>query len=249
MNIVGPASPWSCGTHSEPLTVRRGAVYLDGDMMAFGDPDTALPLGSRSDTHVVVTPHRFASAKLDRLTPIVGRFNGGYAAFRNSSPGLAALAWWEAQCMARCPAVPASHAYADQKYLDTLHETYPGVWRSPHPGVNAAPWNIHDWPVSQQQGRVWVGSHPLVLYHFQGLRVYPGGLCQLYAGDLKLPAEVIRLIYRPYVRGLRRALERIRTVRPNFKHGTNRLFSLDAVHLELRRAVVGRSNLRHTHWV
>ena len=138
-------------------------IYLDSDMMAFSDPDLALP----SDGSVVLAPHRFATAAFAAFEPSVGRFNGGYAAFRNSKEGNAALAWWHERCIESCPAIPTATAYADQKYLDVLPGSFSGIRETAHKGLDTAPWNIQGYRVSERNSRVYIDDDPLLLYHYQ----------------------------------------------------------------------------------
>lgn len=189
---IAPEAPW--------------LIYVDTDMMFYGDPDSALPGGH---AHYLLTPHRFHPA-FEHFAARVGRFNAGYFAARNSAPGLEAVRWWTARCVESCSAVMAEDAYADQMYLDRLPATVPGAALSEHPGLNAAPWNIERYRISAREAGVWLDDAPLLLYHFQGLRVLNRWLVDLYAGERRVGWTIRELIYKPYLRELRSAARLVR---------------------------------------
>lgn len=175
------------------------AVWVDADMYVFGDLDGAL--ADAGDANVALTPHNFSLPEFKQHEPMVGRFNAGFAAFRNSKGGRAALDWWLARCLEGCPAVPIDGKYADQKYLDEIPNLFAPV-AALHVGVNAAPWNIFGKTIESRAGGIYVSGQPLLLYHFQGLRVVRRWMFDLYAALRALPAPVQRLIYRPYTAAL-----------------------------------------------
>jgi hypothetical protein len=183
-------------------------VWLDADMFAFGDLDSIF--AKNTSSHVALTPHRFSSAEFARFEPVVGRFNAGFVAFRNSDEGCSALVWWGDRCLESCPSQPAEGRYADQKYLDEIADRFPGVASLTQAGVNAAPWNTIDQAVTQRDGRPLVAGESLFLYHFQGLKVIRSWLFDLYASSkFRLPKELRKLVYEPYLSALRSQFENI----------------------------------------
>lgn len=195
---------WTC----KPVVLRHAlqtdappdwAVWLDADMLVFGDLDAALV--GVGDANIALTPHDFSLPEFKQHEPVVGKFNAGFVAFRNSVEGRAALDWWLARCLEGCPAVPADGRYADQKYLDEIPLRFSGA-SALHAGVNAAPWNIFGKVLESRDGRVFIAGQPLLLYHFQGLRVIRHWMFDLYAALRALPAPVRRYIYDPYTAAL-----------------------------------------------
>lgn len=176
------------------------AVWVDSDIYAFDDPDRAL--AAYPDADVLLTPHRFAWPEVAAMEPVVGRFNAGYAAFRNSAGGHAALNWWLERCLESCSAVPGDDTYADQKYLERMPRLFANVAESDWPGLNCAPWNIVGQSVGRDGERVTVSGSPLLLYHFQGFRVMRPWALDFYAAKVALPAAAKSEIYRPYARDL-----------------------------------------------
>jgi hypothetical protein len=216
------------------------AVYLDGDMMAFGDPDLAL---AEPNAHVLLTPHRFTPA-FAQWEASAGVHNGGYAAFRNSPEGRAALDWWMASCLELCPAVPTRGVYADQTYLDHMPARFAGVVASRHKGLNAAPWNIDAYQVAERNGQVWCDDEPLLIYHFQGMRLYGLRLYDMYAAPHRIPSDVVRHIYRPHLRALSAATREVRAVLPGYTGGLQPFLTAPkTIYHQVRRLLTGTNNL------
>ena len=180
-------------------------VYVDTDMLFFGDPDSALP----AQSHWLITPHNFHPA-FEKYAATAGLHNAGYFAMRNSEQGRAAVRWWSERCIESCSVSSTDLIYADQKYLDRLASLFPFGGSSDHPGLNAAPWNVERYRLTSAGGAPMVDGRPLLLYHFQALRILSGSLVDLYAGDRRISPPARELVYRPYLNAVRRACERLR---------------------------------------
>lgn len=216
------------------------AVYLDGDMMAFDDPDLAL---APHEAHILLTPHRY-SPTFVKWQAVAGVHNGGYAAFRNTLEGRAALGWWTERCLELCPAVPTRGVYADQTYLDNMPDKFVGVVGSEQKGLNAAPWNIENYRVAEREGGIYCDQDPLLIYHFQGMRLYGARLYDMYAADHRLPADVVRHIYRPHLQALAVATREVCTLEPDFRGGLQPFLTAPrTVWHQLRRALNRTNNL------
>jgi len=215
-------------------------VYLDSDMMLFGDANRALEHPWTGD--FMITSHRFSS-DFSSFRPSVGDYNAGYVAFRNSARGCEALQWWMARCLEWCGAVPVTGKYADQKYLDEFPRLFGGE-PPDSPGLNAAPWNIDNYRVEANDGAVFLDGEPLLLFHFQGYKIHGRRLHDMYAGDRKLAPPVAEHVYRPYVRELARSIAH------TWRAGADRAWGIDSmvVHPRLiyqhgRKMLRGKSNL------
>ncbi|MGQ0663085.1 MAG: hypothetical protein ACT4P2_05775 [Pseudomonadota bacterium] len=218
------------------------AVYLDGDMMAFGDPDRGL--AAAAGANVVLTAHRFATPAFAIHEGPSGRYNAGYVACRSSPPARRALAWWGERCLEFCPNVPTADACGDQKYLEQLPGLFDGVHASAHKGLNAAPWNIEGYRVAVRDGTVFLDDDELLLFHFQGLQIFGARLYDLYAGHMKVPAEAARHIYRPYVLSLRAAIDSLRQATPGFRFGIDPIFKHPMrIMIQAKRLALGVNNL------
>ena len=216
-------------------------VYLDSDMMAFGDPNLGLEV--EKGTNVVITPHRPSNEYFSSFTDRAGRFNAGYVAFRKSVEGINALSWWKDRCFEGTPIIPRDGMYADQKYLDRLEVLFSGVVASEQKGLNAGPWNVVDNPVKVSDRKVYVDGHELLLFHMQGFKVLNYRIYDLYAGPVKIDQPMRELIYRPYVEHIAQAWRALERANGGYLQLTD--FPLRRARTwirELREITLGRSN-------
>lgn len=187
-------------------------AYLDSDMLAFNDLDEAIIQAANGD--FLLAPHRF-SESFQVFSSSAGLYNAGYVAFRASTLGRAAAARWRDLCIESCPAIPTADSYADQRHLERLRTEFPTGGESCHVGLNAAPWNIARYRVTNSNGAVLLNESPLLLYHFQALKILCSRWVELYDGEVKLCSEVCENIYVPYLNALANAyaeLARVTTV-------------------------------------
>jgi hypothetical protein len=219
------------------------AIFVDADTLAFGDLDLAIEQAGAAD--FLVTPHRFTK-KLLPFAPAVGCYNSGYLACRASTAGKMAAARWRDLCLQGCPVVPTDDAYSDQKYLERVMTEVVNGAECTHVGLNAAPWNIERYRVSEQSGRVHLDGAPLLLFHFQSLRVLSRNWLDLYPGELRLTKVVRSLIYLPYLHALSNAYAALRAFIPIEALGISPLPPGADTWLSLaKRVVLGQANLCH----
>lgn len=239
---------WTC----KPAVLRHAfqrdptldwGVYLDSDVMAFGNPNESL--AGLDAANVLLTPHRFSTPEMKAEEPLTGHFNAGYVAFRNTPEGNRALQWWLERCLELCPQVPTDGVYADQTYLDRMPPLFEGVIASPHEGLNAAPWNIEGCRIRSCEGRgVFINDDPLLLYHFQSLKMYTPRFFDLYPGTVRVRAEILHYIYRPYIQNLRECCRSLRSRFPGFPLGLAKLPGWPrGLAFDIKRLLQGRSNL------
>jgi len=220
---------WRC----KPLAIRRAmeeaatdewVVYLDSDMLVFGDIDQILERNAKSD--VCLTPHR-SSADFMRYQASSGFYNAGFVAFRNNQRGIEALDWWDKRCSERCSMVPTDNSYADQKYLEYMEEKFDFVNSVDDPGLNAAPWNIENYDIGKSDtGQIKLNEADLFLYHFQGMHFISSRVCEAYTGDLKLSRHLRDSIYGPYLREVASSYKHVRRSIPKYSGNFPRGVSL-----------------------
>ncbi len=177
-------------------------TYLDADLFFLADPSPIFDeVGSGS---VGIIEHRFPEA-LARLEQ-AGRYNVGWLTFRRDDAGLACLQWWRARCLEACSDLPSEGRYADQKYLDEWPARFDGVIVIQHRGANVAPWNIANYQLSGDEGRLTVDGEALLFFHFHGLRDRGRGLYETGLGGYGVTTSrlMMREIYLPYINALQR---------------------------------------------
>jgi hypothetical protein len=174
--------------------------YVDADIGFFGPLDSMLQ--EMQQASVYITEHRFPHHLHELL--VYGRFNVGVIGVRRCEQAIECLSTWRRQCIEWCFDRLEENRFGDQKYLDAWPGVYSGLKVSQHAGVNAAPWNKDNSQYTVADRQVFVNNQPLVCFHFQGLRLFSGGLVQPQAIDYGslLSPELESLVYRPYLRWL-----------------------------------------------
>ena len=198
-------------THHLLQTAAPGAfvTYLDADLMFYSDPGpifAEMSVGSMG-----FTPHNFRwrMAKLERY----GRYNVGWTSFRADENGIAGAKFWRDRSIEWCHDYVDGDRFADQKYLDQIAASFPGVVEIKTPGVNVAPWNFAHFRMTQAaDGKILVdGVNPLVFFHFHGLKPDGGRYFVNHLAYLEgFPAFVRDNLYIPYLKALQRTREEIR---------------------------------------
>ena len=176
--------------------------YLDADMFYFSDPR---PVEREVEaSSIAITPHRFRPELEGHRK--YGFYNVGWLSFRADSTGKECLAEWRRQCLEWCRDEPESGRFGDQGYLDGWPKRYRGIRVMDQPGFNEAPWNVEVLKLTKKDGRVFIGNHPLVLFHFQGLRRLGSHIFNPNWHDYHLPPsrKLIHWVYRPYLASLLR---------------------------------------------
>jgi hypothetical protein len=193
-------------TPSLPLFIMKhtpsldGITYVDADVFFFADPR---PIYEEiGESSIALIPHRF-EGRLRHLEAR-GLYNVGFLHFRRDRNALTFLNWWRDQCLVWCYDRLEGERFADQKYLDKVPELFEGVTVIKHIGANLAPWNVANYKITRDHHRVRVDGHPLLFYHFHGLRrithwLYDPNLMVYRVAPTK---ELKRDIYQPYIKTL-----------------------------------------------
>lgn len=179
-------------------------TYLDSDLWFLDSPQSVFD--ELGDGSVAIVPHRFSGPAAHSHAKH-GRYNVGWLTFRNDADGRACLEWWRARCLEWCYDRVEPTRYADQKYLDYFEERFRGVRAITHPGANLAPWNVDGHTVTQDASGIRVDAHPLVFFHFQGLRrVAPGTYdSNLASYGARMTPALRHGVFEPYLCALRDA--------------------------------------------
>jgi hypothetical protein len=182
----------------ERETGAEWVTYLDGDLYFYASAQSIYD--ELEDTSIAIIPHRYTS-KLQRLRKF-GTYNVGWVGARNDSDGIAVVKWWRGKCIEWCYDYVDGDRFADQGYLDSFARQSSRVKVIGNIGANLAPWNVGNYRIDFRDNRVMIDAvHPLVFFHFQGLRKGLGWFIfnshRVYRAPFS--KDVRNHIYKPYV--------------------------------------------------
>lgn len=172
-------------------------TYLDGDLFFYRSAEAIYR--ELENAAVAIIPHRYPPG-LQRLRKF-GTYNVGWVGARNDADGIAVIRWWRARCIEWCHDYVDGDRFADQGYLDAFPQ-FPRARVINNAGANLAPWNIGNYRIDfGDHGLLIDGVHPLIFFHFQGLR--KGLRWFIFNSHRVYRAPFSRVvrerIYRPYV--------------------------------------------------
>jgi len=234
---------WTCTPHLIRFVLDFYKVpqvtYLDADLCFYDKPSLLLAEMGQAQASVMITPHRYTPCYDKSAT--AGIYCVQFVAFNRDSRALKVIEWWQERCLEWCFARFEDGKFGDQKYLDDWPRRFEGIHVLEQFEGGVAPWNVQQYRLSLQSGKLYVDNRPLVFYHFQGYCYYRDGIHDF--GQYRLTQDVIDLLYRPYARELLRAHTEIHRVEESFQYGwANPKTSWRARAGQLRRALRGVSN-------
>jgi hypothetical protein len=179
-------------------------TYVDADMIFYSNPQILFQ--EMENDSILITEHRY-TRDYD-VSATHGIYCVQFMYFKNDKNGLTALQWWRDRCLEWCFAYLEDGKFGDQKYLDDWTVRFPGVHVLQHPGAGLAPWNIQQYSIEQTDGAIIIldkknGSpHPLVFFHFHGLKFFSDEKVACCAALYELGEAVKKILYFPYIRRL-----------------------------------------------
>ncbi len=171
--------------------------YIDADLYFF-NPLKAL-FDELGDASIGVVEHKFHWT--NRSKNKYGRFNVGWISFRNDDNGRKCVTDWSQQCIDWCYQKLDDGKYADQKYLDYWPKKYNNLKILKHKGANIAIWNIKNYILRLEKGRIYVDDQPLLFYHFAGLKQIDSYTFKTNLSSylVSLKGVLLNDIYKPYL--------------------------------------------------
>lgn len=152
------------------LEQHQRVLYLDPDTYLFNDLNPVYDELERSNivvTPATTTPVRDGHRPDDIEFLRVGVFNLGFIGVAATDESRRFLRWWSDRCLAEGFHETQSGLFVDQKWVNLAPCYFQGVCILKDPGVNMAPWNLHERQLSHIEGTYWVnGEVPLRLFHF-----------------------------------------------------------------------------------
>jgi hypothetical protein len=140
-------------------------TYVEADLFFLSSPEPLYEeLGHAS---IGILKHNWDSSHQHMAR--FGDHNVSWIMYRHDDIALTCLSEYRDQCLAWCRDYPDDGRLADQGYLDTWHQRYPGVRTLIHKGANKASWNLGNHTVTRTETGYRVDDSPLIFFHFHGL--------------------------------------------------------------------------------
>ncbi|HOR85791.1 MAG TPA: putative nucleotide-diphospho-sugar transferase [Bacillota bacterium] len=166
-------------------------LYLDADLYFFDNPEKLLSRKKR--WNVLLTTHK-----------VNKKANSGFIILRRTRVTDKILNWWYERCMEWCFSRNEKGKYGDQGYLNLLRKMFIGIRCLKISGINIAPWNFFNYDFIIEGGKLYVGRHRLIFFHFSGLRLRKSGVSTIIYGS-EIPCSICSV----YCRELRKAIDYI----------------------------------------
>lgn len=190
-----------------------GERFPDLEYIFYLDPDTVL-YGNMSEIEkefgmggrVLVTPHILTPISIDDKMPnesqflIYGIYNLGFLGLKNPQQSIGFLDWWKERTYHLGYNKTSEGLFVDQLWLNLVPIFFKDVIVSKHPGLNMAPWNLHERSLSFVNSRYYVNNvSPLIFYHFSNYKYSnPNSICINYDRyNFETRSDLI-LIYKTY---------------------------------------------------
>jgi hypothetical protein len=217
----------------------HSALFLDADFCFFDDVRSISALFEGASVGIV--PHNLYREK-KYLEPKMGKYNAGCVYFANDASARACLQWWSERVLEWCFARYEQGKQGDQVYLNAFPEKFSGVRIIAHKGVDAAPWNVPGYRVSERDKKPYLDGDPLILFHFHAFRILSPDTFLEFHRDV-FSGDVYRLIYGPYRERVRSVIRRVRENYPDFSFGFGSVGLSERAYLFLLRLPLLRSVL------
>jgi hypothetical protein len=158
------------------------AIFLDPDIRLF---DSVSHLFSKLlSANLLLTPHILSPIPMDGKTPreqtflIFGLYNLGFLGVSHSTESLNFLQWWKQRTYEHGFIDTYKGIFVDQLPVNLVPVFFQAVQVLHDPGLNMAPWNLHERELELSNGKLLVnGSDSLKFYHFSSFK----------AGNIELP--------------------------------------------------------------
>lgn len=161
--------------------------YVDPDILILNNL-TIIEKEFEASTKLLLTPHILSPIPLDNKTPgeniflNYGVFNLGFLGLKNPELSGHLLEWWKERTYHLGFDRTSEGLFVDQLWFNLVPIFFDNVKISMHPGLNMAPWNLHERKLNSERSVIFFGqSYPLVFYHFSKYNYFkPDLICSYY---------------------------------------------------------------------
>ncbi|MCJ7805530.1 glycosyltransferase [Patescibacteria group bacterium] len=205
-------------TPSLPLYIFRKnpeieyVCYLDADLYFYSPVSPVYrEMGNKS---IYSVEHRFPKGEESKIGTS-GRFNVAFQIFRKDVEGIKCLKRWRRQCLDWCYWRLEDGKLGDQLYLNEWPKLYKGLQISKNIGIDAAPWNIGQYKVSEKKGQIYINCSRLICYHFHQFQILGDNSFENTHG-YNLKKTTLDVIYEPYKEEIGKQLLKLRKIDASF---------------------------------
>jgi hypothetical protein len=146
--------------------------YLDPDTLVY-DNINIIESEFGDSAELLLTPHILSPIPLDNKTPgenmflNYGVYNLGFLGLKNPERLGEFLDWWKERTYQLGYDQTDKGLFVDQLWFNLVPLFFKNVKISKHPGLNMAPWNLHERKLTNERKVLFLDkSFPLVFYHF-----------------------------------------------------------------------------------
>jgi hypothetical protein len=149
-------------------------VYLDPDIRLFQSFEQLFSLLDNYD--VLLTPHTITpthdhSDRWQRVSNMVGIYNLGFLAMRDSEATRSIVSWWRKKLETECLMIPAEGMFVDQVWANYFPVYFQGHCHIlTDPGYNVAYWNFGERRLEKINGTYYVNGSQLKFFHFSNYK-------------------------------------------------------------------------------
>jgi len=209
---------WSCKPYAILWIMKKTkaemVTYIDCDFLFFQSPEPIFKEAEKAS--VLIQPNNFSYDEEKQFLP-VGYYCSCWESFKNNHEGHKVLRWWHKKCMEWCYAKFENEKFADQKYLDRWRLLFKGVREVINVGANISPWNIQKFDLTVRNNQILINnSCPLIYYHYHSFKINLINYKYMITGDrenyYRIPKDIKKIIYLPYIKLLKSAIIRSKTI-------------------------------------
>ncbi len=187
----------------------------DCDLVFFQSPEVIFDEFGKAD--VLIQPNNFSYQFENDLTR-VGYYCTSFQCFRKNRNSIQILNWWHQKTMEWCSSKFVGGRFGEQKYLDDWRIRFKKVRETANIGTNVAPWNVQKFDLSKQNNQILINNkYPLIYYHYHSFRMDLANYRYVITGDrhndYPISSEVVRLVYRPYIKTLRETVRELKKIK------------------------------------
>jgi hypothetical protein len=146
--------------------------YIDPDILIYDDLKL-IENNFEDSSELLLTPHILSPIPLDGKTPgentflNYGIFNLGFLGLKRPEKSNQFINWWKERTYILGFDQTSNGLFVDQLWFNLVPVFFENVKISKHPGLNIAPWNLHERKLARNRSVLFTNqSFPLVFYHF-----------------------------------------------------------------------------------